>query len=57
MITNLQGMRACLHSSLKTKNNNKPSFKGNISEKQNQGMTQEQETWLGVGLGFEFKLL
>ena len=50
MITNLQGMRACPHSSLKTKNNNKPSFKGNISEKQNQGMTQEQKTWLAVGL-------
>ena len=32
------------------KNNQQTSFKGNVSEKQNQGMTQEQETWLAVGL-------
>ncbi len=57
MITNLQGMRACPHSSLKIKNNQQPSFKSNVVKTQNQGMTQEQKTWVGVGLGFEFKLL
>ena len=51
MITNLQGMRACPHSSLKIKNNQQPSFKSNVVTKaQNQGMTQEQKTWLAVGL-------
>ena len=51
MITNLQGMRACPHSSLKTKRNNQPSFKSNvIAKNQNQSMTQEQKTWLAVGL-------
>ena len=51
IITNLQGMRACLHSSLKTKRNNQQSFKSNVVVKtQNQGMTQEQKTWLAVGL-------
>ena len=51
MITNLQGMRACPHSFLKTKRNTQPSFKSNvITKKQNQSMTQEQKTWLGVGL-------
>ena len=51
MITTLQGMRACPHSSLKTKNNNKPSFKSNVVTKaQKQSMTQEQKTWLAVGL-------
>lgn len=37
--------------------NNQPSFKSNVVKTQNQGMTQEQKTWVGVGLGFEFKLL
>lgn len=38
--------------------NNQPSFKSNvIAKNQNQSMTQEQKTWVGVGLGFEFKLL
>ena len=50
MITNLQGMRACPHSSLKIKNNQQPSFKSNVVKTQNQSMTQEQETWLAVGL-------
>ena len=58
IISNFQGMRACLHSSLKIKNNQQPSFKSNvIAKNQNQSMTQEQKTWVGVGLGFEFKLL
>ena len=59
IISNFQGMRACLHSSLKIKNNQQPSFKSNVVKTQNQGMTQEQKTWVGVGvgLGFEFKLL
>lgn len=58
MITNIQGMRACLHSSLKTKK--EQSFKGKTITRpleNNQSMTQEQKTWVGVGLGFEFKLL
>ena len=51
IITNLQGMRACPHSSLKIKNNQQPSFKSNVVTKaQNQSMTQEQKTWLAVGL-------
>ena len=50
MITNLQGMRACPHSSLKIKNNQQPSFKSNVVKTQNQGMTNEQKTWLAVGL-------
>lgn len=57
IISNFQGMRACPHSSLKIKNNQQPSFKSNVVKTQNQGMTNEQKTWLGVGLGFEFKLL
>ena len=58
IITNLQGMRACPHSSLKTKK--EQSFKGKTITRpleNNQSMTQEQKTWVGVGLGFEFKLL
>ena len=51
MITTLQGMRACPHSSLKIKNNNQPSFKSNVVTKaQNQSMTNEQKTWLGIGI-------
>ena len=52
MITsNISVNRACPVYTFKTKKNNQQtSFKGNISEKQNQGMTQEQETWLAVGL-------
>ncbi|UKI41974.1 MAG: hypothetical protein L6V95_02910 [Candidatus Melainabacteria bacterium] len=51
MINNIQGNRAYSVATFKTKNNNQqPSFKGNVSENQNQGMTQEQKTWLAVGL-------
>ena len=51
IITNIQGMRACPHSFLKTKRNTQPSFKSNVIAKaQNQGMTNEQKTWLAVGL-------
>ena len=51
MITNLQGMRACPHSFLKTKK--EQSFKGKTITRpleNNQSMTQEQKTWLAVGL-------
>ena len=52
MITsNISVNRACPVYTFKIqKNNQQTSFKGNVSEKQNQGMTQEQETWLAVGL-------
>ena len=52
MITsNISVNRACPVATFKTKKNNQQtSFKGNISENQNQGMTQEQTTWLAVGL-------
>ena len=51
MITNIQGMRACPHSSLKTKK--EQSFKGKTITRpleNNQSMTQEQKTWVAVGL-------
>ena len=51
MINNIQGNRTYPVATFKTKKNNQQtSFKGNISENQNQGMTQEQKTWLAVGL-------
>ena len=52
MITsNISVNRACPVYTYKIKKNNQQtSFKGNVSEKQNQGMTQEQKTWLAVGL-------
>ncbi len=52
MITsNINVNRVCPVATFKTKKNNQQTgFKGNISEKQNEGMTQEQETWLAVGL-------
>ncbi len=51
MITNIQGMRACPHSFLKTKK--EQSFKGKTITRpleNNQSMTQEQKTWVAVGL-------
>ena len=51
MRTNISVNRACPVYTFKIqKNNQQTSFKGNVSEKQNQSMTQEQETWLAVGL-------
>ena len=56
MITsNLSVNRACPVYTFKTKRNHQPSFKGNVVEKpakqdQQEGMTKEQKTWLGVGL-------
>ncbi len=51
MINNIQGNRTYPVATFKTKKNNQQtSFEGNISENQNQGMTQEQKTWLAVGL-------
>ena len=52
MINNIQGNRAYSVATFKTKNNNQqPSFKSNVVTKaQNQSMTQEQKTWLAVGL-------
>ncbi len=51
MINNIQGNRTYPVATFKTKKNNQQtSFKGNISENQNQGMAQEQKTWLAVGL-------
>ena len=52
MITsNISVNRACPVYTFKIqKNNQQTSFKGNVSEKQNQGMTQEQKTWVAVGL-------
>ena len=52
MITsNISVNRACPVYTFKIqKNNQQTSFKGNVSEKQNQSMTQEQKTWVAVGL-------